>query len=41
LWERIEKESEALHEAVLNVAEVADEGAKIGYEILGDEEFER
>ncbi len=32
---------EALHEAVLSVAEVADEGAKIGYEILGDEEFER
>ena len=28
-------------EAVLSVAEVADEGAQIGYEILGDEEFER
>ena len=32
---------EALHEAVLSVAEVADEGARIGYEMLGDEEFER
>ena len=31
---------EALHEAVLNVAEVADEGARIGYEMLG-EDFER
>lgn len=31
---------EALHEAVLTVAEVADEGARIGYEMLG-EEFER
>ena len=32
---------EALHEAVLSVAEADDEGAKIGDEILGDEEFER
>ena len=32
---------EALHEAVLSVAEVADEGARIGYEMLGEEEFER
>ena len=31
---------EALHEAVLSVAEVADEGAGIGYEMLG-EDFER
>ena len=32
---------EALHEAVMSVAKVADEGARIGYEMLGDEEFER
>ena len=31
---------EALHEAVLSVAEVADVGAGIGYEMLG-EDFER
>ena len=30
---------ESLHEAVLSVAEVADEGAGIGYEMLG-EDFE-
>ena len=30
----------SLHEAVLGVAEVADEGARIGYEMLG-EDFER
>ena len=30
----------ALHEAALSVAEVADEGARIGYEMLG-EDFER
>ena len=30
---------EALHEAIMSVAEVADEGAGIGYEMLG-EDFE-
>lgn len=32
---------EALHEAVLSVAEVVDEGVKIAREMLEEEEFER
>ena len=35
------KSIEDLHEHVCRVAEAADEGAKIGYEMLGKDSFER